>query len=400
MLSKSNINIIETLRAFNNSKSGEGLDVCFLVPTRTGMEKSIMDATQDVRDYFKKKDLHDFDCQGQGNKNKVSIDTLLFSNEEVVETKCTLYRPETKNGDPRMWIYGLKKQAQPTDLLALLKSRSGLVVVNCSKTDLDHLLDTKNDIFWSNFEDSDIKLNERARDLLEKLKNISSQGFIKTLRRGDTGIGFTLETLLGIKANSSSKPDYRGIELKSSRSRSRNGNRITIFSKVPNWKNSRLKGSRDILNERGYFDEKKNRRQLFHTFSCISPNSLNMMLNLNKGILFQDYIEADKITHDVQWEMHILQQSLKEKHAETFWVYADVSGCGDDEKFHYVKAKYTAGADPLKLDILLQSGGITVDYTITERPNGSAKDQGYLFKIKPEDLELMFLKPIEFDLRE
>ena len=38
--------------------------------------------------------------------------------------------------------------------------------------------------------------------LINKVKDIYKEGWIKTLRRGDTGVGFTLETKLGIEANS------------------------------------------------------------------------------------------------------------------------------------------------------------------------------------------------------
>lgn len=38
-------------------------------------------------------------------------------------------------------------------------------------------------------------------ELKKKLKNIKALGFVKTHRKGDTGIGKTLEDLLGIKEN-------------------------------------------------------------------------------------------------------------------------------------------------------------------------------------------------------
>jgi hypothetical protein len=51
--------------------------------------------------------------------------------------------------------------------------------------------------------------------LLERLREISARGWIATMRTGDTGIGFTLETLLGIEANvRRSGGDFEGIELR------------------------------------------------------------------------------------------------------------------------------------------------------------------------------------------
>ena len=47
MLSISNVDVIERLKFFKNLD----IDVTFLVPTKTGLEKSIMDATKNVRDF-------------------------------------------------------------------------------------------------------------------------------------------------------------------------------------------------------------------------------------------------------------------------------------------------------------------------------------------------------------
>lgn len=60
-------------------------------------------------------------------------------------------------------------------------------------------------------------------DIKNKLSEISKKGFIKSLRKDNTGIGFTLETLLGIKENNLGEPDfiYKGlkVELKAQRKR-------------------------------------------------------------------------------------------------------------------------------------------------------------------------------------
>ena len=65
--------------------------------------------------------------------------------------------------------------------------------------------------------------------MLNKLKIISKKGFVKSEVNSDTGIGRTIESLLGIEMNSSKAPDYKGIELKSFRD-ARN-NRKGLFGK-------------------------------------------------------------------------------------------------------------------------------------------------------------------------
>ena len=116
MLSQSNMPVVEALRSFKSA----GVSVAFLVPTLTGLDKSIMDATQPLRSYLREKQIHDFSTQRQGTNHKVRLETILFSNGEVHTTQTSLYRPETKAGDPRIWIYKLASYASPGDLLAII----------------------------------------------------------------------------------------------------------------------------------------------------------------------------------------------------------------------------------------------------------------------------------------
>ena len=213
MLNQSNISVIDTLRKFKQAN----IPVCFLVPTETGLKKSIMDATASVREFLDSSRIHNFDQQLQGTGSKVLIKTVLISSEEIIETQTSLYRPETKQGDPRIWIYSLGQFARTGDLLAITENNRELVVVNCSNNDLSALLDSSNPLFSKLFGASVVSRSENVSELLDMMKNIAAKGYIRTLRAGDTGVGFTLETLLGIPANSSKAPDYKGIEIKSGR---------------------------------------------------------------------------------------------------------------------------------------------------------------------------------------
>lgn len=384
---------------FQSLSHRKRLDISFLVPTETGYQKSIIDATASMRSFLKKNKIHDFETQKQGPENKIQREITLISKDIYTKTIISLYRPITKDGDPRLWIYDLKSHAMPFDLLACINTDEELLVVNCSQTDLPRLLDKNNHNFWSLFPKEKEILTLEALELLEKLKEIGGRGHIKSLRRGDTGVGYTLETLLGIAANSSTKPDYKGIELKSARDRNRKGDRSTIFSKVPDWKNSRLKSSKEILFSRGYYSEEKRRTQLFHTISSLGPNSLGLVLDIDEINLYQKYVDkAETEITDVIWNLNTIQNAFLEKHKETFWIYADVRGRGSSEEFHYIRSKYTQGPDADRLALLLATGDVTVDYLIKELPNGSAKDQGYLFKISAENLDLLFDTPIEFSL--
>lgn len=400
MLSLSNIDVADTLEKFK----GRGVPVGFLVPTETALGKSIMDAHEGLRRFLLKQNLHDYGEQLKGQENKKKIKTILIHQNKRLNTETSLYRPETKDGDPRIWIYGLKKLTSPRDLLALCVHEDCLIVINCSTTNLGILFDKSNRLFcqWFPFRNKDI--SKDARELLEMLSDISAQQFIPTMRRGDTGVGFTLESLLGIEANSSKAPDFRGIELKASRARKQTNKQTTIFSQVPNWALSNLKGSRDILNKHGRFNPDKRRRQLFHEISCIKPNSYGLQLALQdkSDTLAQIYVPVppnqNKTEKDVIWMMDKLIERVEEKHKETMWISAETKGRGASEEFWYKNVTHTTGTDSAALPILLESGAMTVHYLIRETPTGGAKDQGYLFKMAAKHLPTLFANITHYDL--
>ena len=114
MLDKSDTSIADTLLAFNQ----HGLDIGLLVPTETAMEKSIMDAHDTFRTYLKRNFIHEFGAQAQGEKHLLPATFLSVHGDRA--TKVSLYRPSTKDGDPRAWVYELKQYAKPYNLIGFI----------------------------------------------------------------------------------------------------------------------------------------------------------------------------------------------------------------------------------------------------------------------------------------
>ncbi len=65
-------------------------------------------------------------------------------------------------------------------------------------------------------------------DFSARFREIKEMGFVPSKRKGPTGIGYTLETLLGIGENNDTSPDIEGAELKAHRANS--SNLITLFT--------------------------------------------------------------------------------------------------------------------------------------------------------------------------
>ncbi len=388
MLSKSDTNIADVISIFQDLN----IDCCFIVPTENGMQKSILDATFQVRDFFRDKSYHNYDRQLQGKDNKKIKECSFLTHSGTIKSKVSLYRPNTKNGDPRIWFYSLNNYAKANNLLAILILNDELFLINCSDSELMRNLSCHQII------KSLTNINDNIFDeLLDKMIQIHRMGFIKSVGIGDKAIGETLENILGIKPNASKNPDYKGIELKSSRS---SKNRVNLFSKVPNWKLSRLKGTKDILNERGVYSEKDNRIGINHTIKANKSNSYNMLLRIEEenDFLRQNYISESGEIEDTLWLISDLKKSLLRKHPKSFWVKADIDIRNSWQYFKYNKITYTHSPNPNFFIPLIEAQIITVEYLMHFKENGAARDHGYLFKILPENLEKLFLKPQEFDL--
>lgn len=379
-----------------------GLEAALLVPTPTGLDKSIMDATGALREFLSQRGYHDFRTQPQGQEHKILRDVYFVRPATLEKSKVSLYRPPTKSGDPRIWLGSLtRSNAAAFNLLALVIIEDTLYALNMSDAAVRDSMDDAGSPFRK-IVDADRKISDTASELLGLLRAISARGFIRTMRPGDTGVGMTLETLLGIAANSKQSPDFKGIELKAKRSRGRRSdNRSTLFSKVPNWKLSPVGSAMGLLNRRGYIDS-DGRLAIYHTLRGDRANSLGLTLEidpLNDWVkqVYEDPV-SKRFEHDVTWEMPILKRNLAAKHKETFWVQAMCRGAKEDEEFHYVSVQQTQTPIVGNLPALVETGVVTIDYALHKAGN-RARDHGFLFKIHPDNLDALFPPPQIHDLR-
>jgi hypothetical protein len=374
----------------------KSVELCLIEPTGTGLEKSIMDATGSVRTYLKANNIHNFELQKQGQESKIQITSFLILSDSLVDSVASLYRPITKKGDPRIWFKGLGAYSKANDILGIIAFEGALYVLNITQLDLHKLIESEisNPLQDIVNEINQIS-NEVAEELLFLLNKIASKGPVPAMLQADTAIGRTLETLLGIDINSSKKPDYKGIELKSYRDK--RGNRKNLFAQVPDWNLSKFKSSAVILNEFGY--NRGDDFKLYCTVSTLVRNSQGLKLKMDSEI--SQLIEnSDKssIGDFVVWGLETLHKRLLEKHNETFWIAADSLTIGGKEHFQYKKVEHTKKPIVSQFDILLEQGIITLDHLIKRKSTGSVVEKGPLFKIKPNALDLLFPPSNKYDL--
>jgi|TARA_R110002051_G_scaffold87393_2_gene153713 hypothetical protein len=374
--------------------TAESVDITLIQPTRTGLEKSILDATASVRNFLRDRDIHDYELQGQGaTEHGVKIEALLMDERNATHSTASLYRPKTKTGDPRVWFTKLPAYADPDDMMAITAHEGRLVVINLTKVDIDHVLDVqRSGALWELLSEIDSEATEVAEELLEKLRAIARAGLVPSVMdaRADTAIGRTLETALGIAINSAKEPDYKGIELKSyRRARGSRENRKTLFAQVPNWNISKFKSSREILDNFGYWREPD--YKLYCTVSTRTSNSQGLSFALDdKAGLLNEVSDQREIGAFASWYLKDLRESLAKKHNETFWVSADVREVDGRDYFRFCDVIHTRKPIASQFDILIEQGEITMDHLIKRNAKGRVSEKGPLFKINSPSLELLF----------
>lgn len=364
------------------------VELTLIEPTETGLKKSIMDATGPVRNYLKEKNLHDYSIQKQGQENKIQIAAFLIEDGKLSPSIASLYRPNTKNGDPRIWFRGLPVYAKANDALAIFEFEKDLYVLNITRLDLLTLLcpNQKNPLH-DLVGDINKLSNKIADELLIKLRKIAAQGFVPALLNADTAIGRTLEHLLGIPMNSKRTPDYKGIELKAARENK--STRKGLFAKTPNWQLSKFKNRVEVLDEFGYWE--KGIFRLYNTIRATGRNAQGLILRTDYELdyLFENS-DKNEIGDFLIWELNVLKNALAVKHKETFWIKAQSKYEDGNEYFLFKSAEHTKGPLLNQFGLLIDMGAITLDYPIKRLGDGSVIDKGCNFKLKSNGLNLLF----------
>lgn len=362
--------------------------------TATGLRKSILDATAPMRTFFFEKGIHNYSDQLQGTKHKQLVKTIILTEKNAKETLTSFYRPLTKHGDPRLWVHGVRQFTNEDDIYAICFFDCKLYVVNITSCDLERAFISNDSSLLKDFiTEQYANSSEAGRELLDFFKKRSNQWFESEVV-ADTGIGRSIETMLGIPQNSKKTPDYKGIELKSYREK-RSTNKNVLFTQTPNWDLSMLKSGKEIVALYGY-DCGDGRLTYQNTVQCNIPNTQGLALQLE---LLQEWLElkhyGERIDDVAVWTLSRLHDRLREKHRETFWIAVDNEMRGEKEFFRYISIEHTKNPIIPQFDILLTSGLITVDLLLC-RPSG--RGDTYSFKIKKKGMPLLFPQSVIYTL--
>lgn len=239
--------------------------------------------------------------------------------------------------------------------------------------------------------------------LKEKLSDINRMGYVVSLRKGNTGIGYTLETLLGVVENNLRSPDLgnielketglgvaennlryadlRNIELKSRRIKSTS--LLTMFTfNYSIWKIEQ----EALIQQYGYY---KDGRWALYTTVKNKPN--------NRGFYVKVDQDTVRLYHEnglcaIEWELERLINDLKNKFLNVLLVEAESRKSGENEEFWYKEAHLLTGIIVEKFLEYIKNGTIAVDLRMHINKNGVVRNHGTGFRLHRRYLDSCFNK--------
>lgn len=231
-------------------------------------------------------------------------------------------------------------------------------------------------------------------DFKQQYQQIVNMGWIPSHRPGPTGIGKTLEDLLGIPENNIDGPDFGDYELKSGRI---DGNSmLTILTKAPQPRgvNTALRLNFGYSSSVYSNEERVLHATLSANFHSIIPNtghSLTIACDRTKISILDE-----NGTEQAYWVIETLKNAFNRKYPNKL-VYVKAKAKTDiygNEEFQFLEAYEVSGLCFENFISLIAQGKIYIDLRIGQYHSGSnagkTHDHGTAFRIKEQDQPLLF----------
>lgn len=228
----------------------------------------------------------------------------------------------------------------------------------------------------------------KSINIKKELKFIHYKGFIESVgKTNDNGVGDTLQNELGIPRNNKKDPDFlygfKPIELKSRRR----------FNKKRNMKNTSL-----ITIFTTKMDDPISTSNIFNKYAYPSNGKLSLKCDIVMGEYkkqgFKLDINNDKLIIKEQkngqicsFDYVVLLRAMKKKLNYLLLVKADNKIISQNEYFKYDEAWLYSHFRKDKFTNLLDDKKIIANFRMS-----SHKDHNFAFRIREEDLEILYTK--------
>ena len=219
---------------------------------------------------------------------------------------------------------------------------------------------------------------DEFRENFEELRN---KGFVKSLRRGPTGIGYTFETLMKIDENNLALPDIDGIEIKAHRDNSKSMITLFTFNRKA-WKINPL----EAIRKYGSYDD-NGRLGMYYTMS-LTPNSAGLFLTVSSEEISVQHTSGEIIA---TWQLATLAERFSQKIPALLFISAHTEERAGIEYFHFYRGQLMRDTTKELLSELFKTGNLLVDLRLHDKET-RARNHGTGFRTFEDKLPLLFKK--------
>jgi MvaI/BcnI restriction endonuclease family len=227
-----------------------------------------------------------------------------------------------------------------------------------------------------------LTVDDPLQDLLSRFDAIRGRWF-DTLRSGDTGIGYTFETLVGVEENNDQTADFHGIELKCKQRKINNSSptgKLNLFQLAPIW--SKEQTAVERLAEIG----QSNMHGLYSCYSQVNTAPNNLLLALSqKSEVEQLDLEKDGRVFG-HWPHATLEKRLLEKHSRAAFIFASVSKTKTVTRYCYEELIYCEQPAIDRFLELTMKNQLVFEFMMSEKTKGKVRNHGYPWRLVREDL--------------
>ena len=219
------------------------------------------------------------------------------------------------------------------------------------------------------------------KEVQNKLQEIKNKGFIESLRRGSTGIGYTFETLFGVEENNIPIPDIGGrVEIKTIRKDSQSLITLFTFNKGV-W---HIK-QKELIQKYGYIDE-KGRFALKNTVCYGKPISQGLRLEIDEDKNTIHLLDSANGEIIATWDVYVIVGKFMAKLSRLLIVLAERKVIDGKEYFYYNKAYLLTDPSARSFIKAFKKSIIGIDLRMHLKENGAVRNRGTAFRIKEKDL--------------
>jgi hypothetical protein len=215
---------------------------------------------------------------------------------------------------------------------------------------------------------------------------MKDKGYVTSLRKGPTGIGYTLEKQLNLRENNVAVPDLGGrVELKASR---RNASSlITLFTFNRGvWQIAQ----KSVVEKYGYQDE-SGRLALYNLAKVGQINTQGLTLVIDEKNQEVQLVHKPSNAVIAVWSIFTVVGKFLNKTERLLLVLADSRLTAENrEEFHFNEAYLLTDPKPQNFLDAFRKGIIVIDIRMHLKPNNVVRNHGTGIRMREIDIPLLY----------